>query len=73
MPILPPPDDDYRGSPLAIWFLWFQIAVNAFRGCVHVFWADSGANRIAGIRSSTTRRRSSACSPRLASISWRGA
>jgi haloalkane dehalogenase len=36
-----------RGS--AIWFLWFQIAVNAFRGWVHVFWADSGAGRIAGI------------------------
>jgi hypothetical protein len=49
VPILPPPDNDYRGSRLAIWFLWFQIAVNAFRGSVHVFWADSGAGRIAGI------------------------
>lgn len=49
MPILPPPDNDYRGSRLAIWFLWFQIAVNVFRGWVHVFWADSGAGRIAGI------------------------
>ena len=49
MAILPPPDNDYRGSRLAIWFLWFQIAVNAFRGWVHVFWADSGAGRIAGI------------------------
>jgi hypothetical protein len=47
--ILPPPDNEYRGSRLAIWFLWFQIAVNAFRGWVHVFWADSGAGRIAGI------------------------
>jgi hypothetical protein len=46
---LPPPDNDYRGSRLAIWFLWLQIAVNAFRGWVHVFWADSGAGRIAGI------------------------
>jgi hypothetical protein len=47
--ILPPPDNDYRGSPLAIWFLWLQIAINAFRGWVHVFWQDSGAARIAGI------------------------
>jgi len=44
-----PADNDYRGSRFAIWFLWFQIAVNAFRGWVHVFWADSGAGRIAGI------------------------
>ncbi|HTO54710.1 MAG TPA: hypothetical protein VMR50_15100 [Myxococcota bacterium] len=49
MRILPPPDDDYRGSKLAIAFLWLEIAVNAFRGWVHVFWADSGAGRIAGI------------------------
>jgi hypothetical protein len=49
VPILPPRDDDYRGSRIAIWFLWFQIAVNAFRGFVHVFWADSGAHSIAGI------------------------
>jgi hypothetical protein len=49
VPILPPPDNDYRGSRLAIWFLWLQIAVNVFRGWVHVFWADSGAGRIAGI------------------------
>lgn len=49
MRILPPPDNDYRGSPLAIWFLWLQIAINAFRGWVHVFWQDSGAARIAGI------------------------
>ena len=49
MPILPPRDDDYRGSPIAVWFLWLQIALNAFRGWVHVFWADSGAGRIAGI------------------------
>jgi hypothetical protein len=47
--ILPPPDNDYRGSPLAVWFLWLQIAINAFRGWVHVFWTDSGASRIAGI------------------------
>jgi len=47
--VLPPADDDYRGSRFAVWFLWFQIAVNAFRGWVHVFWADSGAGRIAGI------------------------
>jgi hypothetical protein len=49
MQMLPPPDNDYRGSTLAIWFLWLQIAINAFRGWVHVFWADSGAGRIAGI------------------------
>jgi hypothetical protein len=49
MRILPPPDDDYRGSRVAIWFLWLQIAVNAFRGFVHVFVGDSGAGRIAGI------------------------
>jgi hypothetical protein len=49
MRILPPPDDDYRGSQLAIWFLWLQIALNAFRGFVHVFVDDSGAGRIAGI------------------------
>lgn len=49
MPILPPPDNEYRGSRIAIWFVWLQIAVNLFRGWVHVFWADSGAGRIAGI------------------------
>lgn len=49
MRILPPPENDYRGSQLAIWFLWLQIAVNAFRGFVHVFSDDSGAGRIAGI------------------------
>ncbi len=47
--ILPAPDNDYRGSPLAIVFLWLQIALNAFRGGVHVFRGDSGAGSIAGI------------------------
>jgi len=47
--VLPPPDNDYRGSKLAIAFVWLLIAQNAFRGWVHVFWADSGAGRIAGI------------------------
>jgi hypothetical protein len=47
--LLPPPDNAYAGSRVAVWFLWLQIAVNAFRGWVHVFWADSGAGRIAGI------------------------
>jgi hypothetical protein len=49
MRVLPPPDNDYRGSPLAVWFLGLSIALNAFRGGVHVFSADSGAGRIAGI------------------------
>ena len=49
MRLLPPPDNDYRGSRFAVWFLWLQIAINAFRGWVHVFWDDSGAGRIAGI------------------------
>jgi len=49
MGFLPPRDDDYRGSPLAIAFLWLLIAVNAFRGTVHFFWSDSGAARIAGL------------------------
>ncbi len=49
MGILPPRDDAYRGSVLAIAFLWLQIALNAFRGFVHVFWPDSGAGSIAGI------------------------
>ncbi|HTO09427.1 MAG TPA: hypothetical protein VMR86_20420 [Myxococcota bacterium] len=49
MRLLPPPDDDYRGSQLAVFFLWLQIGINAFRGWVHVFWADSGAGSIAGI------------------------
>lgn len=47
--LLPPRDDDYRGSRIAVWFLWLQIAINAFRGFVHVFWPDSGAGSIAGI------------------------
>jgi hypothetical protein len=46
---LPPPDNDYRGSRVAIWFLWLHVALNAFRGGVHVFLPDSGAARIAGI------------------------
>ena len=49
MSLLPPPDNDYRGSPLALWLLWLLVAVNAFRGCVHLLWDDSGAGRIAGI------------------------
>ena len=49
MPLLPPRDDAYRGSVLAIAFLWLQVALNAFRGFVHVFWPDSGAGSIAGI------------------------
>lgn len=49
MRILPPPDNEYCGSQLAVWFLWLHIAVNAFRGFVHVFWEDSGAGGIAGI------------------------
>jgi hypothetical protein len=49
MRILPPLDNEYRGSRFAIWFLWSQVAVNAFRGWVHVFWRDSGAGSIAGI------------------------
>lgn len=46
---MPPRDDAYRGSVLAVAFLWLQIALNAFRGFVHVFWPDSGAGSIAGI------------------------
>ena len=49
MRLLPPPDDAYEGSRLAVWFLWLQVAVNVFRGGVHVFASDSGAARIAGI------------------------
>jgi hypothetical protein len=49
MSLLPPPDNAYCGSRFAVWFLWFQIGANAFRGWVHVFWPDSGAGRIAGI------------------------
>jgi hypothetical protein len=49
MRLLPPPDDAYDGSRLAVWFLWLQVAVNVFRGGVHVFASDSGAARIAGI------------------------
>ena len=49
MRILPPPDNAYGGSRLAVWFLWLLIALNAFRGWVHVFWNDSGAGRIAGV------------------------
>jgi hypothetical protein len=47
--ILPPPDNAYRGSRIAVWFLWLLIAIDVFRGWVHVFWSDSGAGRIAGI------------------------
>ena len=49
MPLLSPSDNDYHGSPLAVWFLWLQIALNAARGWIHVVWEDSGAGRIAGI------------------------
>lgn len=49
MRLLPPRDDDYRGSPLAVAFLWLLLGVNAFRGGVHVFAPDSGAGRIAGL------------------------
>lgn len=44
-----PPDDEYRGSKLALAFVWLHIALNAGRGFIHVFWRDSGAGRIAGI------------------------
>ena len=49
MGFLPPRDAEYRGSRIAIGFLWFQIALNGVRGFVHVFFADSGAQTIAGI------------------------
>ena len=49
MPLLPPSDNGYHGSRLAVWFLWLQIALNAARGWIHVVWEDSGAGRIAGI------------------------
>lgn len=49
MSLLPPADNDYRGSQFAIWLLVLLIAVNAFRSWVHIFWNDSGAGRIAGI------------------------
>jgi hypothetical protein len=47
--ILPPVDDAYSGSALAVAFLWLHLAMNVARGCVHVFLPDSGAGRIAGI------------------------
>jgi hypothetical protein len=49
MRLLPPRDDDYRGSPFAVAFLWLLVAVNLFRGGVHVFASDSGAARIGGL------------------------
>lgn len=49
MSFLPPPDNAYLGSRFAVWALWLQIAINAVRGSIHVFWSDSGAGRIAGI------------------------
>ncbi len=49
MSLLPPPDNAYHGSRLAVWLLGLLIVVNAVRGSIHVFWADSGAGRIAGI------------------------
>ena len=49
MRVLPPRDEDYRGSRLAVAFLWLWLAMNAFRGAVHVFAPDSGAGRIAGL------------------------
>lgn len=49
MRLLPPRDDDYRGSRAAVAFLWLWLAVNTFRGAVHVFAPDSGAGRIAGL------------------------
>ena len=70
--ILPPPDNDYRGSRIAIWFLWFQIAVNVFRGGVHVSGTIRAPRASRASISRTTERRPSACSPRSASTSSRG-
>lgn len=49
MRLLPPRDDDCRGSRLAVAFPWLWLGMNAFRGAVHVFAPDSGAGRIAGL------------------------
>lgn len=49
MSLLPPRDDAYRGSQLAVAFLWLHVALDAVRGSIHVFLPDSGAGRIAGI------------------------
>jgi hypothetical protein len=48
--ILPPPSNEaYRGKPIAAHALLVLGAIDLVRGSIHVFAADSGAGRIAGI------------------------
>jgi hypothetical protein len=47
--ILPPPANNYRGHPLALYFLVLLALRKTFAGVVHYFAPDGGAGIIAGI------------------------
>jgi hypothetical protein len=47
--LLPPRNNDYRGHPLAFYFMVLIALRNTFRGSVHYFAPDGGSATIAGI------------------------
>jgi len=56
MDLFPHPSNErYRGSPFAWRVLLLLGALNFVRGCIHLFAADGGAGRIAGIDLSENR------------------
>lgn len=54
MALLPPSTNkDYRGSPLAAWFLILTGVMSIIPGCIHYFLPDGGAGVIAKMDLST--------------------
>lgn len=50
MTLFPPSTNkDFRGSPLAAWFLMLAAVLEFVPGCIHYFLPDGGAGVIAGL------------------------
>jgi len=50
MALFPPSTNgEYRGSPLAAWFLMLAAVLEFIPGCIHYFMPDGGAGVIAGL------------------------
>jgi len=45
----PSTNGEYRGSPLAAWFLMLAAVLEFIPGCIHYFLPDGGAGVIAGL------------------------